>query len=410
MVKYPSGDSSYWITSSPDSHYPQLLEDMETDVVIVGAGIAGLTTAYLLKQAGLRVIILEKGKLGTAVSGHTTGKVTSQHNIIYKKLRDRFGLKTAQIYGGANEKAINFIEAIINKHQIACDWAVDDNYVYTEKAEEVKMLKDEALAAMAAGLPASFETSTPLPFDVKGAVKFSNQAKLHIRKYLSGLADAVKGDSCYIFEESPARWVRGSEPCIIRTPQARVKATDVVIATNVPFPLTSHGFYCLYEYPLKSYIVAAKTKVKLRGMYITPGDPLFSILPIKSGDDSLILIGGNSHVPGVPGKADSRYRQLADYGAERFGISKYEYRWSTMDYLAYDSIPMVGKLYPWSKHVYTATGFMKWGLSNATVAALILKDLIIGQDNPWAGTFSTNRLSAVKAIPAVAAKYVGFSK
>src|SRR5262249_43958628 len=156
---------------------------------------------------------------------------------------------------------------------------------------------------------------------------------------------------------------------------------------------------------LKSYIIACRTTNNINGMYITPGRLPYSILPVGSGRDKLLLIGGRSHVPGMNVSAKSRFRTLARYASMNFDLESIEYMWSARDYLGYDDKPLAGKLYPWSKNVYVSTGFMKWGLTNATAMAMILHDRIIGVENPWSKTFDTERFKAVTSIPSAVRKY-----
>lgn len=391
-----------------EAHYPLLTEDTSTDTVIIGAGIAGLTTAYLLKKAGHKVIVLEKDIVGAGVSGHTTGKITSQHNLTYAKLTDRLGKHTAQVYGEANQAALARVADIIATEKIDCDWSRDDNYVYTTEESEVQQLRDEAQAAQNIGLPASFGTDTPLPFPTRGAVKFSGQAKFHVRKYLLALAQIIDGDGSAIFENTKALGFRYGSPGIVRTSSAKVTAKNIVVATNVPtFPLMARGTYCALEYPMQSYIVAGRPAKQMGGMYISPDSNHYSILPIKSGNDDLLLIGGEGHIPGTRFSSNKCYQRLADYAERHFGITNIEYKWSHRDYLGYDDMPIIGTLYPWSKHTYTATGFMKWGLTNGTMASMILTDLITGRNNPWAATFSPHRAKLIASIPRVIGEHVG---
>lgn len=401
MLKLPEQELSYWLESSAATEYPPLKSDLDVDVAVVGGGMAGLSAAYLLKRAGLAVAVLEKGRLGGMVSGHTTGKVTSQHNLVYTKLQSRLGTRRARDYGEANQAAIDQIEQIIKREKIDCDWQRDDNYVFTQKSAEVGELKQEAEVAKALGLPASFETTTPLPFAVAGAVRFANQAKMHTRKYLLGLAKAVHGGGSYVFEQTAATSVRDRPSGSVRTKVGDVRAKYIIIATNVPFPLWTHGVYCALEYPLKSYIVAARVEQPLQGMYITPSDPLISILPITSGKEHLLLVGGSSHIPYL-GRSDKHYQELADFAEAKLNLPRLDWRWAAWDYLGYDSMPLIGKLYPWSRQLYVATGFMKWGLTNTTAGAMILSDLIQGKANPWAKTFRPQRWSPILSIPRVA--------
>ncbi len=407
MLKLPTEDRSYWRHDYPDSIYPQLSQDLTVDVAIIGAGITGLTSAYLLKQAGLRVAVLEKDTVGGGTTGRTTGKVTSQHNLVYADMAKRLGEATARTYGQANQAAVEQVDAIVRAEKISCGWQRVDNYVYTTDPSQLNTFKQETQTAAHLGLPASFETSTPLPFAVEAAVKFSHQAHIHSQQYLSGLARAVHSGGSSVFEHSNVVGVRDGQPGHVKTSQAAVVAKHIIVATNVPtLPLMARGGYCLLEYPKESYIIAGRTNQKLSGMYISPDKHQYSILPVQANGSQLVLVGGESHISGLSGSKAARYQRLADYAQRHFGVETIEYKWSDRDYLSYDGMPLVGKLYPWSKQLYVASAFQKWGLSNGTVAAMILRDTICGQKNDWAASFNSNRLKPIASIPRVAAKYL----
>lgn len=412
MTELPASELSYWAESISKSNFPELVSDARVNVAIVGGGITGLTTAYLLAKAGKRVAVIEKDILASGTTGHTTGKVSSQHGLIYNKLASKLGEETARIYGQSNQAALEEIARIIKVENIECDWQRDDNYVFTEKNSQVQKFQKEAEIAEKLGLPATFETTTGLPFEVKGAVKFANQAKFHSAKYTAGLAKAIYDLGGEIFEHTKAIGIRRGRHGlrVVMTSHGNIHADDAVIATNVPFfPLIARGAYCALEYPLKSYIVAGKNTSGLKGMYINVGSPLRSILPIKSGNDDMLLIGGESHIPGKTFNTKSHHKRLAHYADKRLGLEQVEYRWSARDYLGYDSMPLVGRLYPWTKNLYVATGFMKWGLTNATVAAAIISDSILGHENPATKVFNSNRLSPITSFPSVVAKHMGLS-
>lgn len=407
MLNLPSGDLSYWKSPVADTTYDSLTQDIEVDVVIVGGGITGLTSAYLLKRSGLTVAVLEKNTIGSGTTGGTTGKVTSQHNIIYNDLKQRLGEKTARIYGEANQAALEKISALIKKEKIDCDWEVDDSYVYTADPDRIQEFKSEARVAASLGLPASFETTVPLPFQTLGAVKFANQAKMHARKYSLALASLVHGNGSHIAEQSNVIGIRDGEPATVRTKTSTITAKDIIVATKVPAgPLVARVSYAALEYPHTSYVVSGKLKSNFKGMYISPDKGHYSILTMPSGKDRLLLIGGERHIPGIASPT-RRQQKLADYAQKYFGISTIDYRWKAMDYLAYDDIPLIGKVYPWSKHMYTATGFKKWGLTTSMVAGDILHDMIMGRPNSWSPVFDSLRLKPIASIPHAVGKYFG---
>jgi glycine/D-amino acid oxidase-like deaminating enzyme len=382
-------------TSEHKPTFPALQKDMATDVVVVGGGITGLTTAYLLKKAGLKVVVLEKHTLASGTTGGTTGKVTSQHGLKYADLYKRFDREIARLYGEANQMAIAQIEQIIQKEKIQCDWSKADNYVYTAKRERIAEFKAEAKIAAQLGLPASFETRLDLPFKIAGAVKFADQAKFQAKAYVMGLAKVVNGQGSHVYENSEVTGFHGGTSAWVKTRQARVSAQHIIVATKVPAaPLFARLSYCINEFPTTSYIVASKTKTNLKGMYISPDEDHYSILPLSG----LLLIGGENHLP-IMANHRTHYQRLADYGAQHFGFKEIDYMWRALDYLAYDSVPLIGKVYPWSKTLHTATAFQKWGLTTSMVAATIFRDTILDEPNAWAHVFRTHRLKAVLSMP-----------
>lgn len=396
---FPDNSGSFWLKDGAEPLYPQLQDDIKVDVVIVGGGIAGLTIARTLKQAGFTVAVLERRTIGGGTTSGTTGKVTSQHGIAYVELIKQFGQDKMQLYADVYSQAMRDIEELIEKEAIECEWSKQDNFVYTTDAEKIRQFKDEANAAVSLGLPASFETSLQLPFEVKGAVKFANQAQFNANQYCYELAKRVVGDGSYVFEKSKAIGFRDDTPAHVKTEHGSVTAKHIIVATLVPtLPLIGRISYGVFESPQTSYIIAGKTDQTLQGMYISPDKDHYSILPVRSGNEQYILIGGENHLPGL-GHAQSRHEKLAKYAGRWFGVNEIEYKWGAMDYTAYDKLPLIGKLYPWSKNIYTATGFKKWGLSTSMVAAIIIRDLIQGTPTPVSHFFRTHRASAPLALP-----------
>lgn len=400
MITLPESESSLWREASPGPIYPSLKGEIYVDVVIVGAGITGLTTAYLMKRRGLRVAVLEKDTVGGGTTGRTTGKVTSQHSLSYVELGRTLGTRHVQVYAEANQTAVDLVEKIIQKEKIDCDWGRADNYVFTDDPKRVNQFKAEAAYAKSCGLPAEFVSETPLPFKIKGAVKFRDQGKMSAQKYVQGLAKLVDGEESHVFEGSNANFLHDGQPCIVSTRKGKVFAKHIVVATNVPtLPLIARGSYCFLEYPTESYIIAAPFDGKLDGMYISPDKKHYSILPINFNDQNYILIGGGGHVSGLRISKKLRYQRLAKYAEKHFGITEISHKWADRDYIAYDKVPLIGPMYPWSKHMYVGSAFKKWGLSNGTVAAIILTDMIGGKENNWSETFSPQRLRPLKYIP-----------
>jgi glycine/D-amino acid oxidase-like deaminating enzyme len=407
MLKLPDKEESLLRPGKVKPSCPELKEDIEVDTVVIGGGITGITTAYLLKQAGQKVAVTEKATIGSGTTGHTTGKVTSQHNLIYAELSERLGAQKARIYAQANQTAVEQIDRIIKAERIDCGWERADNYVFTTQRRRVREFKQEAKIAAGLGLPASFETTSPLPFKITGAVKFTGQAHFSAQKYIKALAAKINKAGSRVYENTRAIGIRDGSPAIVKTINGRVVAKNIVVATNVPtFPLLARGLYCALEYPHTSYIVAGRPKIKLSGMYISPDKNHYSILPVGKGKEQIVLIGGQNHIRGH-GRAAPNYQKLAGYAEVKFGVKSISYKWKAWDYMAYDNVPLIGKLYPWSKHLYVASAFKKWGLAHSMVAAMILRDSITGQPNEWADLYSPQRLSPITSIPHVIANSLG---
>lgn len=407
MLKLPDDETSLWREAYSKSTYPELSHDIEVDVAIIGAGITGLSCGYMLKQAGFKVAVLDKRTVGAGTTGRTTGKVTSQHSLIYDEITRQSGPEAARLYGEAAETAITRIEQIIRKEKIDCGWQRQANYVFTDDSSRIEKFKQEAKAAADAGLPASFETKLPLPFDIKAAVRFMGQASFHSQKYLLGLARAVNGAGSYVFENSGVIGIRDGDPGSVRTKRGTVTAKHIIVATNVPtLPLLARGGYCVLEYPTESYIVAGRLDKKIEGMYISPDKNHYSILPVEDAGGRLLLIGGGGHLSGLRLSKDSHYQKLADYAEQHFGIQEIMYKWSDRDYMAYDKMPLIGRLYPWSRNLYVASAYKKWGLTTGTVAGIILTDVLSGQKNAWSPLFTPQRIKPVLSIPKAVKEYI----
>jgi glycine/D-amino acid oxidase-like deaminating enzyme len=404
MIKLPDKQVTFLKPDGFKPLYPKLDGHIEVDTVVVGGGIIGITAAYLLKQGGHKVAVLERKTIGNGTTGHTTGKVTAQHNLLYTDLQERLGVKTARVYGLANLQAVEEIDRVIKKEKIDCGWERADNYVYTTKKQKAKQFQQEAKAAQSLGLPASFQTTSPLPFKIAAAVKFDNQAHFSAQKYIEALAKKIQGQGSFVFENSRAVAFFDGSPCRVKAFGGSVTAKNIIVATNVPTsPLLARFSYCIMEYPHTSYLVAGRPKIKLKGMYISPDKGYYSLLPVGKGKDQILLVGGENHIPGL-GRPKNRHQKLADFGQKHFGMNKVEYCWGARDYIAYDGIPLIGKLYPWSKNLYVATAFKKWGLSHSMVAGLILRDLVTNQKNEWAEVYNPHRFSVVRSIPQAVAK------
>ncbi|WP_427131984.1 FAD-dependent oxidoreductase [Pseudarthrobacter sp. S9] len=389
---------SLWVATAGVTGYPSLDADIEVDVAVVGGGIAGLTAALALKRAGHTVAVVEAARVGTGVTGHTTGKVTSLHRLVYTELAGSHSPDTARSYGQANQAAVEHIARVVAEEGIDCDFRRVSNYTYAETADTLARVREEAALGAKLGLPSVFTAEVPLPFAVKGAVRFDDQAQLHAVKYLQGLARAVDGDGSHVFEESRAVALHDGAPAVVDTGRGTVRARDVVVATNVP--LGDAGLFEERCYLHRSYLIASPAaSEKLDGTFISVDEPMRSILAIDLDGASYVLAGGEGHRATEAGDTAERYRRLAAFSRDRLGTGEVRFRWSTQDGIPIDGLPYVGRMSPMAAHIHVITGLRKWGLTNGTAAALILTDTLCGRYNPWAAVFNSNRIAPAGRAP-----------
>jgi glycine/D-amino acid oxidase-like deaminating enzyme/nitrite reductase/ring-hydroxylating ferredoxin subunit len=389
---------SLWIDTGPEPpEHPTLEGDVRADVVVIGGGIVGITTALLLAEAGVQVVLLEAGRLARGVSGHTTAKVSSQHGLVYAELSSRFGAEAARTYGQANEAGLEWIAARA-EGGIECDFRRRAAYAYVTSDSQRAQIEDETRAAVAAGLPATLVDSTPLPYPVAAAVCFDQQAEFHPYKYLLGLAEQLAASGARIYENTRAAEVDEDEDCVVKTPGGRVSAGRVVVATHYPFLDRSLVFP--RAYPQRSYAIACRIAgASPDGMFISADSPTRSVRAVPLDGEELLLVGGEGHKTGTGGNTEERYRRLEEFARTRWEVESVEYRWSSQDPITADGLPYIGPLTPRSKRVFMATGFAKWGITNGTVAALILAELARDRAHPWAALFDPGRLGPLAAGP-----------
>ncbi|MDX6604550.1 MAG: hypothetical protein QOF23_1059, partial [Solirubrobacterales bacterium] len=241
-----------------------------------------------------------------------------------------------------------------------------------------------------------FTQDVPLPWPTLGAVRFENQAEFHPRRFLLPLAGEIAGDGSHVFEQTPALDVREGRPCRVETARGVVVADEVVIASHFPFLDRSLAFARIH--PERSYCLAARVAGEPpEGMFISAGSPTRSVRAHAGDGGVWLLVGGEGHKVGQGGDTEERYRALDAFARERFDVRSIDYRWSTQDTISVDHVPYIGRLTAWSRRIYMATGFAKWGMTGGVVAGMIISDEILGRDNPWSSVFAANRFKPLAA-------------
>ncbi|WP_425270901.1 FAD-dependent oxidoreductase [Paenibacillus ferrarius] len=390
----PQFPESYWSVSADERDlYPKLEGNIEADVAVVGGGIAGITTAYLLAKEGFKVVLIEAGRLLNGTTAHTTAKITAQHDLIYDELIKQDGREKASLYYQANNEALQFIKDTIAKHDITCGYSMQDAYVYTDADSYINNLENEMKAYDLLGIAGEYVTSIPLQIPSKAAVVMRNQAQFHPLHYLNVLVDELIKAQGQIYEHTTAVDVEeGDSPRVLTSDGFQITCKQVVSCTHFPF-YDGHGFYFARMHADRSYVLAVQTEEAYPGgMYISAEEPKRSIRYVDTEDASgLLLVGGQSHKTGQGICTINHYEALQQYALKNFRLDKIAYRWSAQDLITGDKIPFIGHIKASSRNVYIATGFHKWGMTNGTAAALLIRDQILNKQNPYADLYTPSR-------------------
>ncbi len=369
---------SIWSESCALPKKPEMKGDLVVEVAVIGAGMAGLLTAFLLKKEGLNVVVLEGAETAGGATKNTTAKITSQHSLIYDKLIRSVGEEQAKQYAAANQQAIEMYREIIAENQVDCNFETKNAFLYS--LDQGENIKAEANAAQKLGIDAEFTVKTDLPFDVRAAVKFSNQAQFNPLEFIKFISSDLD-----IYEHTTAILVRDDT---IITNRGRVTADRIVVATHFPF-INVPGWYFARMYQQRSYVIALKNAAKLDGMYIDADENGYSF----RNYGEYVLLGGAGHRTGKHPQQAS-YEKLRSAAKRFFPNSEEVFHWSAQDCMTLDGVPYIGLYSAAKSNLYVATGFNKWGMTSSMVSAMILADTICGRPNKNAEVFSPQRFNA----------------
>ena len=377
---------SVWSESCKFRKREALNKDIKTDVLVIGAGIAGILTAYMLKQKGRDVVLIDAAEIASGNTKNTTAKITSQHDLIYSKLITEFGEEKARQYAKANELAIKKYKEIIEDKRIECDFEEKPAYVYS--LNEVDFLKEEAKVAKNLGIDAEFVQEVNLPFKIKGAVKFNNQAQFNPLKFLKGISNEL-----VIYENTRALEIKEN---LVVTSGGNITANNIVVATHYPI-MNAPGYYFMKMHQERSYVLALENTSEIDGMYIDLNKEGYSFRTYNN----LLLLGGISHRTGENEEGGS-YDELRKVAKRLYPKAKEKYYWSAQDCMTIDGIPYIGRYSSETPNIYVATGFNKWGMTSSMVSAMIISDMILEKENDFSEIFSPRRFDLSLSINNIA--------
>lgn len=353
--------NSIWVQDVSRTYFEPLTGNARTDVLIIGGGMAGLLCAHALRQEGIDCLLVEAGQICGGVTQNTTAKLTVQHGLFASNLIKRFGVEHARIYLEGQKRGFDDLLALCR--DIPCDLARKDSYVYSRTHN--RALEDELDALARLGAVAEYVEASRLPMPKAGAIRMKDQAQFHPLKLAFGLAASLPiHEHTKIIELAPHR---------ARTETGEIRCEKMIIATHFPM-LNKHGSYFLKLYQHRSYVLALEDAADVDGMYVDEAEDGLSF----RNAGNLLLLGGGSH---RTGKQGGGWRVLEDFARTHYQAARIQAKWATQDCMTLDGIPYIGQYSARTPDLYVATGFNKWGMTSAAMAATLLRDAVCGKES-----------------------------
>ncbi len=405
---------SIWMQSGDIPVHGTLLTDTLADVCIIGAGIAGLTTAYLLLLEGKSVVVLDDGPVGGGQTERTTAHLSNAIDDRYYKIENLHGHVGSRLAADSHSVAIDQVEDIVLSEGIECDFERLDGYLFASPGESSNLLDTELKAAHRAGLlDVEFVSRCPLGnFDTGECLRFPNQAQFHPRKYLAGLTKAILRRGGRVFAQTHVQKIESRNPTAVRTENGpSVVADSVVVATNTPF----NDFVTMHtkQAPYMTYVLAfgVPRGSVTRALYWDAQNPYHYVrlqsLPEYAfrgealGDphtEEILIVGGEDHKTGQADDAEERYSRLEAWARERFPINAgRRCHWSGQVLETIDGLAFIGRNPLDESNIYIATGDSGQGITHGTIAGILITDLIVGRKNPWESLYDPSRKSLLAA-------------
>jgi glycine/D-amino acid oxidase-like deaminating enzyme/nitrite reductase/ring-hydroxylating ferredoxin subunit len=390
---------SIWLSYTDDTNFPALKNNIKVDAVIIGGGITGITTAQLLSRKGLRVAVLEKGKVGTNSTGHSTGNLYSAVSEILLNVRKKFGDDVTEMVVNSRREAIDHIEDNVKSFLIDCDFKrVTWNY-YSTLTQTDEKIEKAFEAAKKIKMQVVYSDLPETKFTVKKAIKVEGAAQFNPLRYVQGLAKSIESDNCIIFENSEVREFQENEKGVtVKTSNGSVVEADYLIhATHTPKGIMT--FHTELG-PYREYGIACKMKGKhpegvYFGYYVSA--EITSTRSYERGGDHYLIVVGGPHKVGH-GDNLSHLNRLEKFAKDHFDIVEVTHRWAAQNYKALDNLPYIGAKSEGSR-IYIGTGYSSHGLTYGTVAAQVISDQITGVSNPYSEIYRPNRFTPLKSAP-----------
>jgi glycine/D-amino acid oxidase-like deaminating enzyme/nitrite reductase/ring-hydroxylating ferredoxin subunit len=424
-MRSPDGATrSIWTHAVPKYPQPPASFPETIDVCVVGAGIAGVTTAYLLAGEGKGVVVVDEGPIGGGQTSRTSAHLASALDDRFSHVEKLLGVDAIKTVYESHAAAIDHIESIVEAEKIDCAFSRLDAYLMLADDDSPKLLEDELAAAHRAGFEgASLLRTVPFHPEIGHAIRFPNQARFEPMKYLIGLARAGNARGMQIFVGKRVVDAKGADPkkrdpCIITfEDQSTLRADSVIVATNTPAPINDWAGVYTKQASYRTYMIGLEIPKGATGdaLYWDTADPYHyaRLAHLDESDTDVLLVGGEDHKVGQPGASRERFDKLEGWARYHFHEAGKRVReWSGQVQEPADGIAFIGKAPTAGDNVYCITGDSGMGLTHGTLGAMLVRDLILGRDNPWTSLYDPARketnLDFVKENLNVTAQYADY--
>jgi glycine/D-amino acid oxidase-like deaminating enzyme len=401
--------TSIWMDTADTPSPSRLRESIRTDVCIIGAGIAGLTTAYLLAREGRSVVVLDDGLSGGGMTGRTTAHLTNAYDDRYLEIEKLHDEEGSRLTAESHTAAIDKINQIITVERIDCDFEWVDGFLFCASDHSVDLLDDELAASHRAGLKGVEKVArAPIDsFNTGPALRFPRQAQFHPLKYLAGLIKAVMRDDGRVFGQTHATKIEGGSQARVETSHGPVVTSEVVVvATNTP--VNDRVAIHTKQAPYVTYVIGVRVPKGsvTRALYWDTGDPYHYLRLQREAGYDVLIVGGEDHKTGQANDGNERFARLEQWTRERFPQSlEVEYRWSGQVMEPVDGLAFIGRNPLDEDNIYIATGDSGQGMTHGTIAGMLLSDLIQGRKNKWEDLYNPSRIR-LRALPEYASENI----
>ncbi|HEY3251662.1 MAG TPA: FAD-dependent oxidoreductase [Ignavibacteria bacterium] len=395
------GSISIWSSTFKIPQFEELRDNIETDVCVIGAGITGLTTAYLLTSNNKKVVVIDDNEIGGGETCRTTAHITNVIDNRYSRIEQLHGEEASRIAAQSQTAAINKIEEIIFSNVIDCDFSRVDGYLFFSPDDRADILEKEFDAAKRAGIDVRLVAKAPLNgFNTYPCLRFPHQAEFHPLKYISALAGLIVKNGGRIYTKTHAQKIEDGNPAIVQTKNKyNITAKDIVVATNSP--ISDYVKVHTKQIACRTYVIGVEipNNTVKQALYWDNEDPYHYIRIYKQLKNDILIVGGEDHKTGHDDDAEERYARLFKWTRERFPMAgRIDYKWSGQVMEPFDGLSFTGKDPENKEHVYIATGDSGMGMTHATYSAILLTDMISGKENEWAKLYDPKRITLKAAL------------